>query len=176
MQSKRVTLGLALVGLMGLSACADKEPQLMNIRTATPDEFAILPTKPLEQPEDYAALPAPTPGGTNRVDVNPFADAAVALGGSEAAATTSRTTSAEARLVAHAGRYGAPANIREVTAEEDLEYRRENNGRLLERLFNKSVYYNSYSQQELDQHMEQDRMNAAGVVTPSAPPDPERFN
>ncbi len=33
-----------------------------------PDEFAILPTKPLEMPADVAALPPPTPGAANRAD------------------------------------------------------------------------------------------------------------
>lgn len=174
MRSIRMTTGLALGALMILSACADKEPNLMNIRSDTPDEFSILPTKPLEDPEDYDTLPTPTPGGTNRADVNPYADAAVALGGTETAVTSSGTTASERVLVAHAGRYGATPDIREVVAAEDLEYRRENNGRLLERLFNVNVYNKSYSEQELDQHLELDRLRARNLPTPSAPPDPLR--
>ncbi len=176
MRSIRMTSGFALIGLLALTACADKDPSLMNIRSDTPDEFSILPTKPLEEPEDYESLPAPTPGGTNRADVNPFADAAVALGGSEEAVVNGRATNRERALAAHAARYGATPDIRETLAAEDLEYRKANNGRLLERLFNVSVYYDSYSEQELDQHRELDRLRARGVPTPSAPPDPERVS
>lgn len=168
--------GLALVGLGLLAACSnDGTPELMNIRTSTPDEFSILPNKPLEQPEDYSALPAPTPGQTNRADATPTADAVAALGGNPDALTSDRANAGEGTLLAHAGRYGANGNIRTVLAEEDLEYRRENNGKLLERLFNVNVYYDSYSQQSLDQQLELDRVRNRGVWTPSAPPDPERF-
>lgn len=174
MRSMRMKTGLALAGLMALGACAEKEPNLMNIRTNTPDEFSIMPTKALAEPEDYENLPPPTPGGTNRADINPFSDAAVALGGTEDATLNSGSTASEGALLAAAGRYGTPANIRETLAEEDLEFRRQNNGRLLERLFGKSVYYNSYDEQELDQHQELDRLRARAVPTPSAPPDPLR--
>ena len=68
-----------------LAACGGSaEPDLLNIsqpRSEGPDEFAILPAKPLEVPEDLAALPEPTPGGSNLTDPTPFADAAVAMGG-----------------------------------------------------------------------------------------------
>jgi hypothetical protein len=38
-----------------------------------PDEFAVLPTAPLEMPENMASLPEPTPGARNRVDPDPEA-------------------------------------------------------------------------------------------------------
>ncbi|MAM63622.1 DUF3035 domain-containing protein [Maritimibacter sp. UBA3975] len=168
--------GLALVGFGLLTACSDNgQPKLMNIRSDTPDEFSIMPNKPLEQPEDYEALPEPTPGGRNRADVVPEEDAVAALGGNPDALRSDRTNAGEGALLAQARRYGTNSNIREVLAEEDLEYRRENNGRLLERLFNVNVYFDSYQQQSLDQHRELDRLRDRGVATPSAPPDPERF-
>ena len=37
----------------------------------TPDEFMVLPTRPLEMPENLSALPPPTPGAVNRVDYRP---------------------------------------------------------------------------------------------------------
>ena len=60
---KRTMLFLILAG--GLSACAQGEPDLITFKQTQegPDEFAILPTKPLEMPEDMASLPPPTPGG-----------------------------------------------------------------------------------------------------------------
>ena len=61
--------GLGLCALVALAACGrlagdeKKPPQLMNIKSASrsPDEFNILPTKPLQMPEDIASLPEPTP-------------------------------------------------------------------------------------------------------------------
>ena len=74
---------IAIAAALALSACGEREPQLYNLRSDSggPDEFAILPTKPLEMPEDMAALPDPTPGGSNRADATPEADAYAALGG-----------------------------------------------------------------------------------------------
>nr|WP_229738091.1 DUF3035 domain-containing protein [Sinisalibacter lacisalsi] len=145
----------------------------MNIKSDTPDEFSILPTKPLEAPEDYAALPEPTPGGRNLVDPNPQGDAVAALGGNPDRLERGQIYAGEQALVSYTARYGVAANIRETLAAEDLEWRRENNGLLLERLFNVNVYYSSYKPMSLDQHIELDRLRAAGVWTPSAPPDPE---
>ena len=72
---------IAVATMITLAACGDKgAPQLMNLRSGQgPDEFAIVPPKPLEMPQDLAALPDPTPGGFNRTDQNPEADAAIAL-------------------------------------------------------------------------------------------------
>lgn len=74
--------GAALAMLL-LAGCGGGEPQLMNLRSTGPgpDEFGIMPVKPLEIPETIAALPAPTPGGANLADPNPLGDAVAALGG-----------------------------------------------------------------------------------------------
>lgn len=164
---------LALVSLAALSACESGDPELMNIRSDTPDEFSILPTKPLEAPENYTALPEPTPGGSNLVDPNPQGDAIAALGGNPDRLTDGRVYAGEQTLVSFASRYGVPADIRTTLAAEDLAWRRENNGLLLERLFNVNVYYSSYKPMSLDQHHELDRLRALGIWTPSAPPDPQ---
>ena len=175
MQAARVVLAVAGAAVLALAACgrSDDAPQLMNIRSTTqgPDEFAILPPKPLEMPEDIAALPEPTPGGVNRTDPTPNADAVAALGGTLRPAGC--VPAADAALVGHAGRYGLTAGIRETLAAEDLEWRRDNNGRLLERLFNVNVYFKAYADQSLDQQAELWRWRRAGVRTPSAPPPQE---
>lgn len=163
---------MAFAGLVALTAC-DSDPQLMNIRTDAPDEFAILPTRPLEAPEDYTALPEPTPGGTNLADPQPKADAIAALGGNPERLASGQIYAGEQTLLSYASRYGVPGDIRDVTAAEDLTWREENNGRLLERLFNVNVYYDSYKPMALDQHLELDRLRGKGIWTPSAPPDPE---
>lgn len=163
---------IAMAAALALSACGERDPQLYNLRSDSggPDEFAILPTKPLEMPEDMAALPDPTPGGINRADATPEADAYAALGGNAEVLTRGAT---DGGLIAYASRYGVDGNIRDDLAAADLEYRRENDGRLLERLFDVSVYFKAYRPFELDQHRELERFRAAGIRTPAAPPDPD---
>jgi hypothetical protein len=73
-------------------------------------------------------------------------------------------------LASYAGRYGVTPGIRQTLADEDLEWRRDNEGRVLERLFNVNVYYRAYEIQSLDQVRELDRWRARGVRTESAPP------
>ena len=64
-------------------------------------------------------------------------------------------------------------NIRAELAAADLEYRRQNDGRLLERLFNVNVYFQAYEPLSLDQYAELERLRRAGIRTSAAPPDPE---
>lgn len=160
---------LAMVVATMLSACGDRNapPQLMNVRstTAGPDEFSILPPKALTMPEDLASLPEPTPGGENLTDPKPEEDAIIALGG-----RPGRGAGADAGLINHVSRYGVNSGIRTTLASEDLEWRRDNNGRILERLFNVNVYYRAYEDMSLDQHAELWRWRKRGVRTPSAPP------
>ena len=161
---------IAVAAMVTLAACGGKgDPQLMNLRTGQgPDEFAIVPPKALEMPESLSDLPEPTPGGFNRTDQTPEADAAVALGGKPSAA--GGIPAGDSALYAHAARLGLDGGIRSTLASEDLDWRRDNNGRILERLFNLNVYYRAYSKQRLDQQAELARWRALGVRTPSAPP------
>ena len=166
--------GLVLLGvLVVLSACGgSEEPNLLNIsqpRSEGPDEFGVLPTKPLTIPENLAALPDPTPGGPNRTDPTPEADAIAALGGN--AATLTRGSS-DGALITHARRFGVDPDIRADLAAADLEFRRQNDGRLLERLFNVNVYFRAYEEMSLDQYRELERLRRAGIRTSAVPPDP----
>lgn len=164
-----IFVGIAASTLLG--ACAsNKTPNLMNLRSDTngPDEFAILPVKPLELPKDLAALPEPSPGGTNLVDPNPMGDAIAALGGKQPAADAASRS--DGGIVSYASRNGVSQDIRAVLAAEDLDYRKRNDGRLLERLFQVTVYFKAYRAQSLDQDAELARWRAKGVATPSAPP------
>jgi len=167
-------LGGVALGLLALAACGnpDENPNLMNIRASSgsPDEFAILPTKPLSEPPDYSQLPQPTPGGANLTDPTPTADAVAALGGNPSRISTG-IPGADGALVNATGRFGRSGNIRDQLAAEDLEYRQNNNGRLLERLMSVNVYYDAYEPQELDQHAELERFRNANRLTPSAPPE-----
>jgi Protein of unknown function (DUF3035) len=161
---------IAVATMITLAACGDRgAPQLMNLRSGQgPDEFAIVPPKPLEMPESLAELPEPTPGGSNRTDRNPEAEAVVALGGNPSAA--GGIPAGDSALYSHAARFGVEGGIRSTLAAEDLDWRRDNNGRILERLFNVNVYYKAYRKQRLDQQAELARWRALGVRTSSAPP------
>lgn len=166
----RAVFAVAL--MLALSACGDGKVQLMNLTSGEgPDEFGIVPPKALEMPETLADLPPPTPGGSNRSDAQPFTDAIVALGGQPSSA--GGIPSGDGALYAHAARFGVEGGIRDQLAAEDLEFRSDNKGRVLERLFNVNVYYRAYRKQSLDQEAELDRWRRAGIKTPSAPPSAE---
>ncbi len=169
---RMILLGAALVG----EACTRGEPDLINFSTAGqgPDEFGIVPTKPLvldDLPQDIAALPPPTPGRGNLTDPTPEADAYAALGGSAAAASRP----ADGGIVNYAARGGIDPNIRTELAVDDLQNRQRRRGRVLERLFGVNTYYGAYENQSLDQYGELERIRRAGIResggAPSGLPD-----
>jgi len=172
--------GVALLALLTLTACGrlagDEKapPQLIHFKSLSrsPDEFAVLPTKPLTMPEDVASLPAPTPGGANITDPTPQADAVAALGGNPTLLGRTAIPAGNGGLVSYATRFGQSSDIRTVLAAEDQDYRRKHNGRLLERAFNVTTYFRAYEPLALDQYAELERWRAAGVRTVGAPPDP----
>ena len=172
--------GMAVLGvfaLVALSGCGgSNDPMLMHVASdsRSPDEFSILPTRPLEMPDRVDGLPEPTPGGTNRADPQPRADIAAALGGSRQAALEGAVPAADGALVSRAARFGATPGIRDQLAAEDLEFRRANRGRPLERLFAVNVYHRNYRVMALDRHAELERWRARGVQTSTAPPQPQR--
>ena len=170
MQAAKGKAIIAVATMLMLAGCGGNGlPQLMNLRSGQgPDEFGILPPKPLATPESLTDLPEPTPGGANRTDPQPFDEAIVALGGNPAKA--GGIPAGDGALYSHAARFGVEAGIRDTLASEDLQWRRDNNGRILERLFNVNVYFKAYRKQWLDQQAELARWRKVGVKTPSAPP------
>jgi len=167
MQAKLGKLAaMAALGLT-LAACGG-EPRLQPfLEKSGPDEFGIVPTKPLQEPPSYSELPPPTPGAGNITDPTPNADAVVALGGSGAALSREGV---DGGIVNHASRYGRDPAIRTALAEEDLRFRKRNSGRILDRLLGRNVYLKSYRRQRLDSYAELERLRRAGVLTPTAPP------
>lgn len=164
---------LALAAMVVLSACAKKEHRMMNLRASGrgPDEFAILPTKPLVLPKSYSELPAPSLGGTNLTDPTPRQDAVAALGGNPKRLLASGIPAGDSGIVSMASRYGSSANIRAVLVEEDKKFRSRNRGKILERLFGVTVYFGAYEKQALDRYAELERMRKSGIRTPAAPPE-----
>ncbi len=176
MRKSRMVLAMAGVVLLALSACgAHKGSQtgvthLMNLHSSGdgPDEFALLPPKALEIPPDLSTLPEPTVGGTNLTDQHPVDDAIVALGGKVPSA--SAIPAADTGLVRYAGRSGGTADIRASLAADDLAWRKKHPGKLLERAFSLTTYFDAYKAMWLDAYAELQRWRDAGVRTPSAPP------
>lgn len=178
-KARRKIAILAMAGVLVLSACGDREREinLRNVRSTGegPEEFGIVPAKPLELPTNLAELPEPTPGGQNRTDQRPVDDAIAALGGSPAQARESGAVpTSDSILVAQAGRFGRDPNIRATLAEEDLDFRRRKS-LFTWQLFPSDEYNRAYSAQRLDPYIETNRFRRAGVQTPAAPPEGVEF-
>jgi len=175
MPRKTVLTLMAAVLMAGCGTGRDEDVTLSKIRSEGngPDEFSIIPGKPLEMPEDMTRLPAPTPGRANRTDQNPIADGIAALGGNPGARGTGAPAAADAALVAHAGRYGRDPAIRERLAAEDREIRRQYGNVNILRILPGTDYVQAYRGQWLDAYEEERRLRRRGVTTPAAPPEPE---
>lgn len=154
MVSHMLKTALCLVALSALVACGQPGERIPNRVKTGPDEFSIVPNKPLQEPESYSVLPAPTPGGANLTDATPKADAIVALGGRVP------TGGVDGGIVTYASRYGVDPTIRAELSKAD-ERRRTGRGR----------YERAYKRFALDAYAEWQRLRALGIVVPSAPPE-----
>lgn len=160
-----LTLAAAVAGC-SQSSLRDLQPPGQG-----PDEFSVLPVKPLTQPKDYAFLPAPTPGGGNLTDPTPKADAVVALGGNAAALNPNAAIPAsDGALVTASSRYGVPANTRQVVTQEDDEFRKRRGRWTRLRLFPVDRYAQIYDRQAIDPYAQTNAARQRGIETPSAPP------
>lgn len=168
---------LMIIGLMGavaVSGCGNKELRDIRSTGTGPDEFLILPPKPLSEPESYSALPVPTPGGSNLTDSNPQAEAVAALGGNpNALAPSGSIPASDAGLVTAASRFGVQQDVREVVAAEDAAFlkRRRRGGRI--KIAPVDRYEQIYEKQTLDPFAVNAAFREAGIATPSAPPPRE---
>lgn len=160
-----------LIGAAALAGCSN-DPQLHNISSGldSPDEFAILPTRPLSMPPDLNQLPQPTPGGSNITDPNPKGDALAALGGDPQRLQPTGVGASDGALVNYASRLGVTGGIRQQLAQEDVEWRARHSRRLLETWARTDVYYRAYEKMTLDSWAEQLRWQRAGAKTPTSPP------
>ena len=162
------TAPIILSSVLLLTACGDKPLHDLDARRNSPDEFLVLPSKPLEQPENYATLPAPTPGGSNITDRDPQAEAILALGGRP---SSGGIPAGDGALVTAASRYGVQGDIRETLSAEDVK-RRKRAGILANiKLFPVDRYAETYEREALDPYDVNTAYRRAGVPTPSAPPE-----
>ena len=160
-----------ILALLALAACGDRgeESVLDRVSSGTiqsPDEFAVLPAKPLILPDDLAALPPPTPGQTNRADLTPIQDLEVALTGRTGRGVAS---GADAAMLRTATRGGITPGIRQVLAEEDVVWRDTHKGLVLERLLLRNSERVTYRQMILDAEAELRRLRALGIQVPQLP-------
>ena len=83
---------LALTFAAAVAGCSNPGLRDLQPPGPGPDEFSVLPVKPLTQPQDYAFVARnPHRAGTNLTDPNPKADAVVAALGGNASALNPNT-------------------------------------------------------------------------------------
>ncbi|SLN36122.1 DUF3035 domain-containing protein [Pseudooctadecabacter jejudonensis] len=164
---KAIVMG---VMVLTLAACAGGDRGLRDLRSNSggPDEFQVNPVNPLVLPSDLSNLPAPTPGGANRVDPNPNGEAVAALGGNPAALVPAGIPATDSAIVAAAGRNGVDPSIRQTLAAEDQAFR--SRASRLSFFGGRDRYFAAYARQALDAYAELQRFRNAGVATPTAPP------
>ncbi len=158
----------SVLALVLVAACGNPDRPLRDLEAAGggPDEFAVIPQEPLEIPDQPSLLP-PTPGGENRADPTPNADAIRALGGSPSAQIVGGIPAGDSALVAQASRYGVEPTIRAELAAADearLERARRTN------VFNplgRDRYFPTYAGQALDAFAELERLRALGIAVPT---------
>ncbi|MEM1374573.1 MAG: DUF3035 domain-containing protein [Pseudomonadota bacterium] len=150
-------LGFAMFGLAACSAGLSEGP----------DEFAVVPQAPLEQPEDLSNLPTPVPGGQNRADLRPNSEAVAALGGRVEGGSV---PAADTAIVTFASRFGVDPAIRSVLFAEDERFRARISRRGIFGGQRENRYFSTYRSQTLDASAELARFRNAGVSVPTAPP------
>jgi hypothetical protein len=155
--------------MVTLTACANTG--LRNVRSTGdgPDDFLVNPTKPLQQPASYAALPNPTPGQNNLVDPTPVADGTAALGGRRGDPNAS-IPARDGAIVQHASRFGVSQNVRLELAAEDAKFRKRKARFTQIRLVPIDRYNQAYKRLALDPNAVARQYRRRGVATPSAPP------
>ncbi len=176
---------LILIVALGVTACSgddqsdDAGVNLTNIIGTTknpPDEFAVIPTAPLELPKDFTALPPPNPGERSRLVSNPINDARAALLGETAPkAANARVSTSEAALLSASGSTAASSEIRTVLDAEQAASDEAEQTYLLDRAFPALRTLRGADQKELLQ-AEEERVrlstladdatrNGAGIAT-----------
>lgn len=170
----RIRVVTILIAALGLSACGGYERDIglrdMYSGSNGPDEFGILPGKALQAPDNFAALPVPTPGGANLTDQNPRGDAIAVLGGKPERLVPNGIPTSDGALVRHASRRGVDPAIRESLATEDEAFRRRKSRFTRIRIAKTDRYNDVYKRQTLNSRNEWNRFRRAGVRTPTAPP------
>ncbi|WP_299722296.1 DUF3035 domain-containing protein [uncultured Tateyamaria sp.] len=166
-------IACALISVLVLAACENKGLRQIQPRGEGPDEFIIVPAKPLEEPESFSALPEPTPGGFNRTDQRPLEDSVAALGG-QRTSPNGPIPGGDGALVNHASRFGRDANIRATLAAADAQFRKRQARLTQIRIFPEDSYAQAYRREAIKPGRVAEQFRRAGIPVPTAPPSGRR--
>ena len=164
---RAATLCTALV--LVLAGCGNTNLRKMESDDKGPEEFAVVPLKPLEQPSNYAALPKPGNATPSITDPTPISDAITALGGTVESRDTTRVPSSDRALIQRTDRFGTTPNIRAILALEDAQFRQRKSKTRQFQLKPRDPYSQLYEAETLDAFAELQKFRAAGVTTPAVP-------
>ncbi|ATG44985.1 MULTISPECIES: DUF3035 domain-containing protein [Phaeobacter] len=168
----RIPFGvIVLMGALAVSACGQKGLRDLRPAGTGPDEFMVLPAKPLAEPTSYQTLPQPTPGAANLTDRNPKGEAVAVLGGNPAALVPGEGIPAsDGALVTAVSRYGVDPDVRADLAARDAKKRKRENRTARFKLFPVDRYQEAYKREAIAPDQVSERFRRAGFETPSAPP------
>lgn len=140
--------------------------QEASLANGAPDEFLVLPQKPLEIPEDLSVLPTPDPTAGSRVEIDPHAGAKRALGGTGGGY---KASGADNTVLAAARSRPISPNIRQELRAEDAKKRARPGGFIgFFDLFRVTPREQTiYNDEKLDARDELIKRRAQGVRTPS---------
>ena len=164
---RAATLCTALV--LVLAGCGNTNLRKMESDDKGPEEFTVVPLKPLEQPSDYATLPKPKNAAPSITDPTPIADAITALGGTVDSRNTTRIPSSDRALIQRTDRFGTTPNIRAMLALEDAQFRKSKTKMRYSLFKSRDPYSQLYEAETLDAFAELQKFRAAGVTTPAVP-------
>ena len=142
--------------------------EALGISAASPDEFLIIARKPLLLPPNFQ-LTVPTPGVASRVELDPLADAHIALFNRPDPVRLALASRGEEVLLSGADADGDNAVIRQVLAEEDPASGERRFG--LTSVFGVPIPANlDELRTQLEPQEENERLRQEGYLTPTAPP------
>lgn len=118
------TLAVAVIALVGATACTSGVRQALGTERTAPDEFRVVTIAPLTVPPEYSLRP-PAPGQLRPEDIFPDQQARRALFGDFSSDNASR---GEIILAARAGGADANPNVRALIDGETAAVVRKNEG------------------------------------------------
>jgi hypothetical protein len=154
------------VTLFLIAACSSDDARLRDLYDVGtgPEEFAVLPSKPLIIPSNLQELPVPDETVENLADPTPKRDLIEKLGGS--IDETKSVPKKDKDLLNYVSRAGVNSNIREELAEEDRKFLRRMGVLTSVKLFRVDRYNQIYRKMTLSAPKELERWRSLGVRTP----------
>jgi hypothetical protein len=154
------------VTLFFIAACSSDDARLRDLYDVGtgPEEFAVLPSKPLIIPSNLRELPVPDETVENLADPTPKRDLIEKLGGS--IDETKSAPKKDRDLLNYVSRAGVNSNIREELAEEDRKFLRRMGVLTGVKLFRVDRYNQIYRKMTLSAPKELERWRSLGIRTP----------